>query len=85
MSSNYNHYSNFNMSQNDFDQEKKGEPVGFVNDLQSFQSLFDKNYSEGIHAPATDWRNTTWEIKSDKKNPYSEHYKKKNEMGRNTW
>lgn len=77
MSSNYNHYSNFNMSQNNFEQEKKGEPVGFVNDLQSFQSLFDKNYSEGIHAPATDWSNTTWEIKSDKKNPYSEHYKKK--------
>ena len=77
MNNDYSHYSNFNMSQNDFEQERKGEPVGFVNDLQSFQSLFDKQYSEGIHAPATNWANTSWEIESGKKNPYSEHYQKK--------
>ena len=67
MNNDYSHYSNFNMSQNDFEQERKGDPVGFVNDLQSFQSLFNKQYSEGIHAPATNWTNTSWEIGSGKK------------------
>ena len=40
MNNDYSHYSNFNMSLNDFEQERKGEPVGFVNDSQSFLRVY---------------------------------------------
>jgi len=73
MSTNYSHFSNSDMSYQDFENEKKGEPSPNTNNHQQFKNLFDDGYMStiGIHAPATDWNNSKWEI-TNKRNPYSD-------------
>ena len=77
MSTNYSHFSNSDMSYQDFENEKKGSPNPHGNHNQQFKNLFDDEYmsSIGVHAPATDWGNSNWEM-SNGRNPYSDHYKK---------
>ena len=77
MNTNYSHFSNSDMSYQDFENEKKGEPSPNTNNHQQFKNLFDDGHMStiGIHAPATDWNNSKWEI-TNKRNPYSDHYKK---------
>jgi len=77
MSTNYSHFSNSDMSYQDFENEKKGEPVPNTNINHQFKNLVDDEYISniGIHAPATNWGNSQWETNSNR-NPYSDHYKK---------
>jgi len=77
MSTNYSHFSNSDMSYQDFENKKKGEPVPDTNINHQFKNLVDDEYVSniGTHAPATNWGNSQWETNSNR-NPYSDHYKK---------